>query len=62
MKIQQLKQYAKMVEKEVQEVDGQYLVNVQNRDGSLLLLRFSSRREASLFITAVNAGFDRAFC
>lgn len=62
MKIQELKQYAKMVEKEVQEVDGQYLVNVQNRDGSLLLLRFNSRREAALFITAVNAGFDRAFC
>lgn len=62
MIIQQLKQYCEKVEKEVQEVAGLYLVNVQNKDGSLLLLRFKTRREAALFITAVNAGFDRAFC
>lgn len=61
MGIQELRQYAKMVEKEVRFVDGQYVVNVQDRDGSLLLLRFRTSREAALFITAVNAGFDRAF-
>lgn len=62
MNIQELRQYVEKVEKEVQEVAGQYLVNVQNGDGSLLVLRFKNRREAALFIAAVNAGFDRAFC
>lgn len=62
MNIQELRQYVEKVEKEVQEVAGQYLVNVQNGDGSLLVLRFKNRREAALFISAVNAGFDRAFC
>lgn len=61
MKIQQLRQYCEKVEKEVQEVDGLFLVNVQDKDGSLSLFRFKTRREAALFITAVNAGFDSAF-
>lgn len=61
MKIQELRKYCERVEKEVQEVDGQYVVNIQDRDGSLVLLRFRTRREAALFITAVNAGFDCAF-